>query len=124
LIDNQWDRDPGVLFMRDVFASMEKRQAELLEKANIRSSNPGLRSTRKMALHLFEESWSVAAGSGRSVTKEIAVDLYLHCLVRALRAKGFGSFENLLARNTVIEGLLEGLKNDASPTLWPLPDLS
>jgi hypothetical protein len=110
LIDNQWDRDPGVLFMRDVFASMEKRQAEFLEQANIRSSNPGLRSTRKMALHLFEQSWSAAAGSGRSVTKEIAVDLYLHCLARALRARGFGSFENLLGRNTVIEGLLEGLK--------------
>jgi hypothetical protein len=109
LVDNQWDQDPEVLFMRTVFASMERRQAELLEQANIRSTDPGLRSTRKMTLHLFERAWSAATSSGGNVTGEIAVDLYLHCLIRVLHTRGFGSFESLLPRNTEIEGLLEGL---------------
>ena len=110
MADDQWDKDPGVLFMRDVFASMERSQTELLGQANICPTEPKLRSTRRMALHLFERAWAAAAGPGRSVSREIAVDLYLYCLVRALRAGGFGSFENLLPRNGTVKRLLKGLE--------------
>jgi hypothetical protein len=80
LAQDEWERDPGVLFMRRVFSAIEARQAELLERLNVLRTDRGLRSARKMALQLFERTRADAADRRVRLGEEDAL--------RALPRKG------------------------------------
>ena len=74
--------------MRRVFAAVETRQAELLDRLNIHWMDKGLRSARSMALRLFEQVWARAANQGVRLGEEDAADLYVHCLAKVLGTRG------------------------------------
>jgi hypothetical protein len=93
--------------MREVFAAIERRQAELLDELNIRWADSGLRVARGMALHLFERAWSGAAERGIPVGKKTAADLYVHCLAKALQASGVTVPEGSLPESDIMKKLVD-----------------
>jgi len=105
--EDEWERDPGVLFMRRAFAAIEIRQGEFLGRLNIHWTDRGLRSARSMALHLFERTWAGAAKCGLRLGEEDAADLYVHCLAKVLHTRGIKAPAASLPRNDVIKRLME-----------------
>jgi hypothetical protein len=105
--EDEWERDPGVQFMRRVFAAIETRQGELLERLNIHWTDRGLRSARSMALHLFERTWAGAAKRGQRLGEEDAGDLYVHCLAKVFHTRGIAAPAGFLPANDVIKRLME-----------------
>ena len=106
MAEDEWERDPGVLSMRRVFAAIEMRQNELLNRLNIHWTDKGLGSARRMALHLFEGLWAGAADKGIRLAEKDAADLYVHCLAKVLGTRGI-SAPGALPANDVIERLME-----------------
>jgi len=104
--EDEWEKDPGVLFMRRVFAAVETRQAELLDRLNIHWMDKGLRSARSMALRLFEQIWARAANQGVRLGEEDAADLYVHCLAKVLGTRGIVAPAESLPGNDVIRRLI------------------
>ncbi|HUJ68424.1 MAG TPA: hypothetical protein VLW86_02820 [Syntrophorhabdales bacterium] len=104
---DEWEKDPRVRSMRRVFAAIERRQAELLERMNIDRMERGLRSTRKAALLLFERTWAGAADRGVSLGEEDAVDLYIHCLAKVLHTRGMSAPSESLPDNGAVKKLME-----------------
>jgi hypothetical protein len=105
--EEEWEKDPGVLSMRRVFAAIERCQAELLEQMNIDWKEKGLRSMRKAALLLFERTWAGASDRGVRLDGEDAVDLYVHCLARVLHTRGLSVPAESLPDNGAIRRLME-----------------
>jgi hypothetical protein len=105
--EDEWGKDPGVESMRRVFAAIEARQEQLLDRLSIHRRDPRLGSARRAALHLFERTWANAAGRGMQLKEQNAADLYAHCLARALRTKGIEVPPTLLPGNDAIERLME-----------------
>lgn len=103
----EWEKDPGVLFMRRVFSAIEARQAEFLDRVNILRTDRGLRSARTMALRLFEQTWAGAANRGVRLGEEDAADLYVHCLAKVLHTRGIVVPVGSLHAGDVIKRLIE-----------------
>jgi len=110
LADDEWDKDPGVLFMRRVFAAVETQQAELLGRLNIHRMDKGLRPARSMALDLFERIWARAANQGVRLGEEDAADLYVHCLAKVLHTRGIAVPAESLPVNDLIKRLTEDIR--------------
>lgn len=108
LAGDEWEKDPGVLFMRRVFSTIEARQAEFLDRANVDRTDRGLRSVRKMALSLFERAWAAAAGQGTRLSEEDAAGLYVHCLARVLHTRGIVVPAGSLPVSETVKRLMEG----------------
>lgn len=104
---DEWEKDPRVRSMRRVFAAIERRQAELLERMNIDRVERGLRSMRKAALLLFERTWAGAADRGVRLGEEDAVDLYVHCLAKVLHTRGMSVPSESLPDNEAVKRLME-----------------
>ena len=66
---DEWEKDPRVLFMRRVFAAIETRQGELLDRLNIHWTDRGLKVSGSMALRLFERIWAGAVKGGLRLGK-------------------------------------------------------
>ncbi len=106
MAEDEWERDPGVQFLRRVFAAIETRQGELLERLNIHWTDRGLRSARSMALNLFERTWAGAAKGGLRLGEEDAADLYVHCLAKVLHTRGIVAPAGSLPANDVVKRLM------------------
>jgi len=105
--EDEWERDPGVLFMRRVFAAIEARQAELLGWLNMHWTDKGLRTARNMALRLFERIWAGAANQGARLGEEDAAELYVLCLAKVLQARGMSMPVGSLPENDLVKRLVE-----------------
>ncbi len=107
MAEDEWEKDPGVLFMRRVFAAIETRQVELLRRSNIHWMDEGLRSARSTALRLFERIWARAVNQGIRLGEEDAADLYVHCLAKVLHTRGILVPAGSLPGNDLIKRLIE-----------------
>ena len=105
--EDEWEKDPGVLFMRRVFAAIETQQGELLDRLAIHWTDRGLRSARRMALHLFERIWAGAVSQGIQLAEEDAALLYVHCLARVLHTRGIVVPAESLPGNNMVKRLME-----------------
>ncbi|MGD0657860.1 MAG: hypothetical protein ABSD38_07315 [Syntrophorhabdales bacterium] len=104
---DEWEKDPRVLSMRRVFAAIETRQAELLDRLNIHWMDRGLKVMRRTALRLFERIWAGAVDRGIRLGEEDAADLYVHCLASVLHTRGIPTPAESLPPNDVIKRLME-----------------
>jgi hypothetical protein len=93
--------------MRRVFAAIETRQAELLDRLNIHWMDRGLKVMRRTALRLFERIWAGAVDRGIRLGEEDAADLYVHCLASVLHTRGIPTPAESLPPNDVIKRLME-----------------
>lgn len=80
--------DPQVLYMRRVFAHIEKEQNILLERIGVTRFDERLRRFREMSLKLFEKTWGAALHKGIVENEEDAAILYLYCFSHALSTRG------------------------------------
>ena len=85
---DDWDHDPAVQRMRQVFRQMENTQDDLLKHLGISPHTAGLRSWREKALELFERSWRESTNRGLSQTVDNAATIYRHCLAMAMAMDG------------------------------------
>jgi hypothetical protein len=108
LAGDEWDRDPNVLIMRRVFAAIEARQAEFLDRVNIDRMDRGLRSARKMALQLFERVWAGAADAGVRLGEADTADLYVNCLAKVFHTRGIALPEGSLPGSDAVKKLMGG----------------
>lgn len=100
-------RDPQVRYMRRIFASLEEAQNEFLGSADISPADERLRRVREHALRLFERSWIAILERTNAAADDIAADIYLVCLGRALTQSGFTVPEDLLAGKNNIGKLVD-----------------
>ncbi len=105
---DEWGRDPSVRFMRSVFAAIEATQNRFLDGLGVSRLDNRLRQWRKMALHLFEKNWAVAARRGMPLAEKDAADLYLHCLAKVLGTRGIEAPRLSLPDNPAVVSLLSG----------------
>lgn len=80
--------DPQVRYMRRVFACMEKKQNDLLEKIGINRRDERLRRFRETTLRLFERTWETAVQRDIVKNEDDAAVLYLYCFSYALSTRG------------------------------------
>lgn len=104
---DEWENDPNVLFLRRVFAAIERRQTELLGLLNVHWMDGGLRTARTMALRLFERTWAGRAKKGVRLGEEEAALLYAHCLVKVLHTRGISVPDGFLPGGDAIARLIE-----------------
>lgn len=90
MISNQdeWERDPSVQDLRQVFQKIEAAQEDLLAHMNISQFDSRLRPWRERTLALFERAWAMAIRQGLTLREAEVAILYTHCFVRALRLEG------------------------------------
>ncbi len=81
--------DPQVRFMRRIFGSIEAAQKTFLESVRISPADGRLRPAREHALKLFERSWIEVLQRTNAAADDVAADIYLMCLGRALALNGF-----------------------------------
>jgi hypothetical protein len=105
--DDPFGSDPQVQYLRRVFASMEKKQGELLKQAGIGPLDVRLQRLRRITLHLFEKVWAGAARKGIVGNDEETGLLYLYCLARALVTEGIKVPVDTLPRNKAMEAHVE-----------------
>lgn len=95
--------DPQVLYMRRVFAHIEKAQNNLLEKIGMTRFDERLRRFREMALKLFEKTWGKAMQRGIVENEEDAAILYLYCLSDVLSSRGISVPSNTVPEHKEIQ---------------------
>ena len=95
--------DPQVLYMRRVFAHIEKAQNNLLEKIGMDRFDERLRRFSEMALKLFEKTWGMAMQRGIVENEEDAAILYLYCLSYALSTTGIAVPSDALPEHKEIQ---------------------
>jgi hypothetical protein len=86
---DSFGRDPQVRYMRRIFASLEAAQEKFLGSVRISPVDGRLRQAREHALRLFERSWAAVLQRTDAAADDIAGDIYLICLGRALTLSGF-----------------------------------
>jgi hypothetical protein len=104
---NEWDRDPSVRRMRNLFSSMEKAQEDLLRKTAVSSFNGRLRPIREKTLDSFEGVWARSIRRGFALSEEEVTSLYLLCLMKQLTSEGIRVSPDLIPANERIIALLE-----------------
>ena len=83
-MEDQFGRDPQVRYLRRVFAGMEQKQKELLERIGLIPTDYRLKRIREAALKHFEKAWMLAGRRGMVETEDEIAGLYTHCLARVL----------------------------------------
>lgn len=99
--------DPQVRYMRRVFASIEAAQKTFLESANISPVDVRLRQARENALRSFERAWAGVMQRTNAAADDVAPDIYLICLGRALSSSGFEVPGKALPQNTGLKKLVD-----------------
>lgn len=87
-MNDEFGRDPSVLAMRRVFASLEKAQGELLARLNVSRFDGRLRRVRNRSRLMFDKVWAAAAGRGMVRGEADAPVVYLYCIARTLSEAG------------------------------------
>jgi len=105
-IDN-FGRDPQIRYMRRIFASLEEAQDKFLGLAKISPADGRLRQAREQALKLFERSWIAVLQRTDAAADDIAADIYLICLEKALTPSGFKVPEDLLSQRSDLRKLVD-----------------
>ncbi len=103
---DEWGRDPQVLYLRTVFAQMEKVQGELLLRLHISPFDYRLRRVREAALKSFEKAWRLAVNRGIANNEEEIAALYVYCLTHCLTINRIHVPPDLLPLNEGIAGIL------------------
>ncbi len=99
--------DPQVRYMRRIFALIEAAQNLFLESANISPIDERLRQARLEALKLFERSWMEVSQRTGASADDVAADIYLMCLSRALSLNGFEIPDKALPQNRDLKKLVD-----------------
>jgi hypothetical protein len=100
-------RDPQVRYMRRIFASLEEAQNTFLGSAHISPAEGRLRQVREHALKMFERSWFACLERTNAAADDIAVDIYLICLGKALIQSGFDVPDDVLPRRDDLRKLVD-----------------
>lgn len=104
---DSFGRDAQVRYMRGIFASLEAAQDKFLGSAGISPADGRLRRAREHALRLFERSWISVLERTDAIADDIAADIYLICLERALALSGFTVPEDLLPQRADLKTLVD-----------------
>ena len=83
-MDDQFGRDPQVRYLRRVFAGMERKQSELLERIGVVPTDYRLKRIREAALKHFEKAWMLAGRRGVVESEDEISNIYVACLARIL----------------------------------------
>jgi hypothetical protein len=99
--------DPQVVYMRRVFAAIERMQKEFLGKLGIKETDQILRDLRKVTLKHFEKLLALGMRRGIIESEEDAGTLYLYCLSTVLSSRNFKVSADALAPHAKIATLLK-----------------
>lgn len=99
--------DPQVRFMRNVFSSIEAAQKAFLASAHISPTDERLREVREEALKVFERTWIDILQRTNAAADDIAADIYIICLGKALSLSGFQIPDKELAPNDALRKLVD-----------------
>lgn len=105
--EDEWGRDPSVRSMRSAFAAIEAAQNRFLDGLGVGRIDKRLRQWRKMALHLFEQHSTGAAGAGVGLSEKDLADLYIYCLAKVLSTRGITVPKVALPDNAAVAVLVE-----------------
>lgn len=108
--NDEWGNDPSVRSLRRIFAAVEAGQKLLLKELQVAPFDRRLAQWRKMALHLFEQTWANSARCGVRLEEKDVPDLYLHCLARVMETRGVVVPGAALPVNDAVTGLLKEKK--------------
>lgn len=104
---DSFGRDPQVRYMRSIFASLEAAQEKFLGSVKISPVDGRLRQAREHALRLFERSWVAVLQRTDAAADDIAADIYLICLDKALTLSGFKVPEDSLPQRGDLRKLVD-----------------
>ena len=106
-MDDQFARDPQVRYLRRVFAGMERKQSELLERIGVVPTDYRLKRIREAALKHFEKAWMLAGRRGVVESEDEISDLYIVCLARILTGNRIAVPGEFLPSNTRINDVVK-----------------
>ncbi len=107
-MEDQFGRDPQVQHLRRVFAQIEMKQDELLQRLGVSPSDYRLRRVREATLMSFEKAWMLASRSvDRAMGEEDIAVLYLYCLARILAGNRITVPAGVLPRDEKIESVVK-----------------
>lgn len=106
LMEDQFARDPQVRYLRRVFARMEQKQSELLERIGVVQTDYRLKRVREATLKHFEKAWMLASRKGVVETEDEIGDLYVLCLARILSGNRISVPGELLPSNAKINDVV------------------
>jgi hypothetical protein len=102
-----WGADPSVRRMRRLFGRMELAQNRMLEQLKILPLDRRLRPVREAAKDVFEKTWALAGRRGLNLGENEVVEIYVHCLSRALGTAGVEVPEEVLTVDRRLSDLVE-----------------
>lgn len=106
-MEDQFGRDPQVRYLRRVFAGMEQKQKELLEKIGVVPTDYRLKRVREATLKHFERAWVLASRRGVAETEDEIGDLYILCLAKILAGNRITVPGELLPSNPRINDVIK-----------------
>jgi hypothetical protein len=106
-LEDQFGSDPQVRYLRRIFAGMERKQSELLERIGVVPTDYRLKRIREAALKHFEKAWMLAGRRGIVETEDEIGDLYVHCLAKVLSGNRINVPGEFLSSNTKISDVVK-----------------
>jgi len=104
---DEWDHDPSVQMMRQLFSQMERAQERLLRDLDISPFDQRLRDGREHARDLFERARPRAGRKGIVADGKDAASLYIQCLAHALSERGIEVPDEVLQKNGKVVRILK-----------------
>jgi len=106
-MEDQFGRDPQVQHLRRVFAQIEMKQDELLQRLGVSPSDYRLRRVREATLMSFEKAWMIAGRRGVAETEDEIADLYILCMAKVLAGNRIVVPDDLLPANRGISDVVK-----------------
>jgi len=106
-MEDQFGRDPQVRYLRRVFAGIERRQKDLLEKIGVTPTDYRLKRVREATLKHFEKAWMLAGRRGIVETEDEISDLYILCMAKILTGNRIPVPDELLPSTTKINDIIQ-----------------
>lgn len=106
-MEDQFAGDPQVRYLRRVFAGIEWKQRELLERIGISLTDYRLKRVREAALKHFEKAWMLAGRRGVTETEDEIGNLYVLCLARILAGNRISVPDKFLPSNPKMNDVIK-----------------
>lgn len=104
---DNWDIDPQIKYLREIFGNTEREQTEFLNHTGISPFDERLRLWREKTLTLFEKIWMLSSTRGIVWKKDEIPKIYLHCLALFLSMDKIKIPSELLHADENIDHLIE-----------------
>jgi hypothetical protein len=106
-LEDQFGKDPQVKYLRKVFAGIERKQSELLERIGVAPTDYRLKRVREAALKHFEKAWMLAGRRGAVEAEDEIGDLYILCFAKVLSGNRINVSGEFLPSNSKISDVVK-----------------